>query len=135
VGVADGDTVTVLDSESQQHKIRLVGIDAPEKAMPYGQRSKQALSDLVYGNEVEVEIRNRDRYGREVGRILIHGKDANLAQIEAGMAWVYRQYLKELSPREANTYITAENTVRAIGRGLWGAPNPTPPWEWRKSKH
>ena len=92
VGVADGDTVTVLDASRQQHKIRLMGIDAPEKRMPYGNRSKQSLSDLIFDRQVQVEYNKKDRYGRTVGKIIVDGVDANLAQIKAGMAWHYKQY-------------------------------------------
>jgi endonuclease YncB( thermonuclease family) len=86
VGVADGDTVTVLDASRQQHKIRLMGIDAPEKKMPFGNRSKQSLSDLVFDRQVQVEYNKKDRYGRTLGKIIVDGVDANLAQIKAGMA-------------------------------------------------
>ena len=87
VGIADGDTVTVLDANRQQHKIRLAGIDAPEKTQPFGDRSKQNLSTLVFDKQVAVEWKKQDRYGRTVGKVLINGIDANLAQVKAGMAW------------------------------------------------
>jgi endonuclease YncB( thermonuclease family) len=132
VGVADGDTVTVLDGENTQHKIRLMGIDAPEKAMPFGQRSKQSLSGLIFGKEVQVEVRAKDRYKREVGRILLDGRDINLAQVQSGMAWVYRQYLKELTQDEAKAYVRAEEEAKGANRGLWSDAEPTPPWEWRR---
>jgi len=134
VGVADGDTITVLDAGEMQHKIRLMGIDAPEKAMPFGQRSKQNLSNLVFGKEVQLDIRSIDRYKREVAKVMVEGRDINLAQVEAGMAWVYRHYLKELTQEEASAYINAEDAAKAAGRGLWADPDPTPPWDWRKSK-
>ena len=78
--------IKVLDADKVQHVVRLSGIDAPEKKMPFGQRSKQNLSDLVYGKWVEVEGEKTDRYGRLVGKVLVNGKDANLAQVQAGMA-------------------------------------------------
>ena len=71
VGVADGDTVTVLDADKVQHKIRLAGIDAPEKSQPFGNRSKQNLSDLVFGKYVRVDWDKRDRYGRIVGKVWV----------------------------------------------------------------
>jgi endonuclease YncB( thermonuclease family) len=89
VGVADGDTITVLDANRQQHKIRLAGIDAPEKAQPFGDRSKQNLSALVFDKQVVVESNKQDRYGRTVGKVLVNEIDANLAQVKAGMAWWY----------------------------------------------
>src|SRR5574340_1302510 len=87
VGVTDGDTVTVLDEQRQQHKIRLAGIDAPEKRQPFGQRSKETLSDAVFGRSVSVEWDKFDRYGRIIGKIVVDTKDVNLRQVEAGLAW------------------------------------------------
>ena len=84
--VADGDTITVLDDNKVQHKIRLAGIDAPEKKQPFGQRSKQSLSDLVFDKAVTVETNKRDKYRREVGKVLVDGTDANLEQVKRDMA-------------------------------------------------
>ena len=81
VGVADGDTITVLDAGKVQHKIRLAGIDAPEKKQAFGQRSKESLSELAYDKTVEVEISKRDRYGRQIGKVLVNGRDVNLVQV------------------------------------------------------
>ena len=92
VGVADGDTITVLDADKVQHKVRLTGIDAPEKKQPFGNRSKQSLSDMVFNKIVTVETDKRDRYGRELGKVLAGGKDVNLEQVHAGMAWHYKAY-------------------------------------------
>lgn len=92
VGVADGDTITVLDADNVQHKIRLTGIDAPEKKQPFGNRSKQSLSDMVFNKTVTVETDKRDRYGRELGKVLADGKDVNLEQVRAGFAWHYKAY-------------------------------------------
>ncbi len=66
VGVADGDTITVLDADKVQHKIRLSGIDAPEKKQPFGNRSKDSLSELAFDKTVNVETSKRDRYGRQI---------------------------------------------------------------------
>ncbi len=82
VGVADGDTITVLDADKVQHKIRLSGIDAPEKKQPFGNRSKESLSDLAFDKTVNVETSKRDRYGRQIGKVLVNGRDVNLVQVE-----------------------------------------------------
>lgn len=134
VGIADGDTVTVLDAAQIQHKIRLMGIDAPEKKQAFGQRSKQHLSDLVSQKQVVVEYYKKDRYGRTLGKILIDGADANLEQVKAGMAWHYKHYQKEQSPDERVSYAEAENQARAGRKGLWVDAEPVPPWEWRRSQ-
>ena len=78
VGVADGDTITILDSSNTQYKIRLAGIDAPEKKQPFGNVSKKSLSDMVYGKQISVDYNKQDRYGRTVGKVIVDGVDANL---------------------------------------------------------
>ena len=90
VSVADGDTVTLLDTNLRQHKIRLSGIDAPEKRQPFGNRSRLHLGALVFGKQVTADCPKKDRYKRAVCRLEVDGVDANLAQIEAGMAWHYK---------------------------------------------
>ena len=133
VGVADGDTVTVLDDRKVQHKVRLAGIDAPEQGMPYGQRSKQYLSNLVFGKTVTLEGDKVDRYGRTVAKVLLNGRDVNLAQIAAGMAWHYKKYEREQSPADRQSYAAAEAEARAAKLGLWRDAAPLPPWEFRRN--
>ena len=132
VGISDGDTVTLLDANQRQYKIRLTGIDAPEKKMPFGQRSKEHLSDLVFSKGVQVETEKLDRYGRTLGKILLDRKDINLAMINAGLAWHYKKYQKDQSRSDLLLYAHAEEQARQQHIGLWRDPNPTPPWEWRK---
>lgn len=95
VAVADGDTVTVLDSINTQHKVRLAGIDAPEKKQPYGQVSKQHRASLVFDKTVTIETTKLDRYRREIGKVTANGRDANLKRLEAGLAWRYQKYADE----------------------------------------
>ncbi|WP_018078807.1 thermonuclease family protein [Thiobacillus denitrificans] len=134
VGLADGDTVTVLDAQRVQHKIRLAGIDAPEKGMPWGQKSKESLSDRVFRRIVIVEWQKQDRYGRLVGKIMVDGRDANLAQVADGMAWHYKDYQKEQTLDDRLRYAQAELDARNARRGLWADPEPVAPWAWRKMK-
>lgn len=134
VGVADGDTVTVLDGANTQHKIRLSGIDAPEKTQAFGMRSKQSLSDLVFDKQVNVETNKKDRYGREVGKILLTGQDVNLEQVTRGFAWHYKQYEREQSANDRKLYDFVEHAARADRRGLWIDVDPVPPWKYRHSK-
>jgi endonuclease YncB( thermonuclease family) len=131
VGISDGDTVTVLDSAKVQHRIRLGGIDAPEKAQPFGQKSKENLSRLVSGKLVVVETGKIDRYGRAIGKISIDGVDANLEQIKAGMAWHYKQYSNEQSATDRLAYARAEVRARQVKVGLWKDTTPMSPWDWR----
>lgn len=134
VSVTDGDTITVLTAEKKQHKIRLLGIDAPEKTQAFGQRSKQALSDLVYKKEVTIEYKEQDRYKRYLGKVLVDGKDANLEQVKAGMAWWYRQYKRSQTPEDQKAYADAEAVARGGKVGLWADKEPVPPWEFRRQK-
>lgn len=134
VGVTDGDTITVLDDQRTQHKIRLSGIDAPEKAQAFGQRSKEALSALVFGRRVTVDTEKQDRYRRAVGKVVIDGRDANLAMVLAGMAWHYKKYEGEQSPSDRLLYADAEREAREVRRGLWQDAAPTAPWDWRHNK-
>jgi len=132
IGVADGDTVTLLDDQKNQHKIRLQGIDAPEKAQAFGNKSKQSLHEMVHGKEVFVDVQKKDKYGRSVGKILVNQTDACLEQIKRGMVWHYKQYANEQSPEDRDVYAQAESTARAQSLGLWKDKSPTPPWAFRK---
>ena len=131
VVVVDGDTLVVLDGGEQQHKVRLAGIDCPERKQPWGQRAKQALSDHVFDNQVTVEWDKVDRYGRTVGKILTDDRDVNLALVRDGMCWWYRKYAGEQSTVDRGLYEAAETAARDKRRGLWTDPDPVPPWEWR----
>ena len=125
VGVTDGDTITVL-REREQVKVRLVEIDAPEKAQPFGSKSKQALSDLVHGQEVRVVEKGQDRNKRTLGRINRGDIDINAEMVRQGMAWVYREYASKKSP-----LLDLEREAKKERRGLWANNDPVPPWEWR----
>ncbi len=132
VKVADGDSITVLDNTTTQHRIRLQGIDAPEKGQPYGNASSKHLASLVAGKTVSVKWAKRDRYRRIVGFVIVDGQDVNLVQVKAGMAWFYRYYQRELSSEDRRRYATAENQARTDRLGLWQDKNPMPPWEFRR---
>jgi endonuclease YncB( thermonuclease family) len=134
VRVADGDTVTVLDSSNTQHRIRLEGIDAPESHQAFGAKSKKTLSDMVFGKDVTVVYKKTDQYGRLVGKITLDGKDINLEQLKAGMAWHYKEYQREQSPQDRELYARAEVEARAAGLGLWRDSDPVEPSEFRKEK-
>ena len=134
VGISDGDTVTVLDDSNTQTKIRLMGIDAPEKKQPFGNKSKESLSVLIFNKQVVVEFNKKDRYGRTIGKITVDGIDANLQQIRAGLAWHYKQYEKEQSVEDRALYAQAEEQARGERRGLWLDAEPIPPWSWRRQQ-
>lgn len=134
VSVTDGDTIKVLDSQNKEHKIRLGGIDAPEKSQPYGRASQKNLASLIAGKQVTVQASKTDRYGRTIGKVLVDGNDVNLEQVRAGYAWWYRYYKSDQSPEDQRAYETAEDSAKASQAGLWKDPNPINPYDWRKGK-
>ena len=134
VGVSDGDSVTVLDAKKTPYKIRLAGIDAPERAQAYGQKAKESLSDLVFGKSVDVEWSKQDRYGRIVGMVMLGGVDINLEQIKRGMAWHYKQYQNEQSPEDRVAYAQFESQARDKRLGLWRDPASIEPSVFRQKK-
>lgn len=132
VRVADGDTITLLDVNKVQHKVRLAGIDAPERTQPYGERSRESLDELVAGKIVIVETHKKDRYGRLVGKVLVDGHDVNIEQVRRGMAWFYREYAHEQPAIDRQNYDQAEIEAKDFRKGLWADKSPVPPWEFRQ---
>lgn len=131
VGVSDGDTITVLDDNKQRHVIRLMGIDAPEKAQAFGQKAKESLSELVFDRDVSVTWFKRDRYGRTVGQVRLDDTDVCLEQIKLGLAWHYKQYQREQSEDDRSRYADAEKEARSARIGLWVDDKPTEPSKFR----
>jgi endonuclease YncB( thermonuclease family) len=121
VAIADGDTLTVLDAAKNQHKIRLSGIDAPEKRQPLGSRSKENLSRLAFDKEVTVDWQKRDRFDRIVGKVMVEGQDVNLEQIKAGVAWHFKRYEEEQPLADRLSYAQAESEARASRRASGGS--------------
>ena len=128
VKVADGDTITVLAAANAQHKIRLYGIDAPESKQAFGQKSKEQLSNYVFGKDVVVKYKSRDKYGRVLGTVYVDGKDINLEMLKAGLAHHYKRY--DSTP----AYAQAEAEARQNKLGLWADKNPIEPYEFRKRR-
>lgn len=128
VGVKDGDTLVLLDAGRTPHTIRLAEIDAPESSQAFGKASKQSLSAMAYDRDATAHCKEKDRYGRQVCRIVVDGKDVNRAQVATGMAWVYRQYSKD------PLLIAAEMKARYQRAGLWADADPVPPWNYRRSR-
>ena len=126
VGVADGDTLNLLDAGQETTRVRLAGIDAPESSQDFGSRAKQALSDRVFGADVEVRVTDIDRYGRTVGDIIFEGSWINEELVRAGLAWHYTQYSSD------EGLARAELAAREAGAGLWSVAAPVPPWDYRR---
>ncbi len=132
VKITDGDTLYVLDANYKEHKIRLAGIDAPERKQAYGLASRKHLASIMAGQQVTVEYQKRDRYGRIVGKVLVAGIDVCLEQVKTGFAWHYKKYQHEQSLEDQRLYADAENKARHERLGLWRENNPMPPWEHRR---
>jgi micrococcal nuclease len=144
VGVADGDTVRVMRS-GRSVKVRLWGIDCPERAQPFGKRAKQFTSRAIFGRNVTVTPVTRDRYGRVIGKIswLVRAPPSKRPStapererrqlshqlLRAGLAWWYRRYAAD-----AEGLAQLERRARSLRRGLWADPEPTPPWRWRRKR-
>lgn len=135
VSVADGDTVTILSAARIQTRVRLVGIDAPERAQAFGTRARLALAALAYQQQVSVEYAKKDRYGRILGKLLVKGVDANLEQIKSGMAWHYKSYQRDQSGPDRLRYAQAELEAQSTGRGLWSERHAVAPWDFRKNQN
>ncbi len=126
VGVSDGDTITVLHN-GKGERIRLHGIDCPEKRQAFGKRAKQLTSNLVFGKTVTVQVLDRDRYGRTIGDVILpDGRVLNQELVKAGFAWWYRRYAPD-----DETLAQLEREAREATRGLWADSHAVPPWEWR----
>lgn len=129
VSIADGDTFTLLDAANQQVKVRLHGIDCPERAQDFGQVARQKLSDLVFNQPVKLDIKDTDRYGRAVAVVYtLQGLCVNEELLKSGLAWHYKQYDKN------EAWADLEQKARMLKTGLWSQPNPVAPWNWRKEK-
>ena len=132
VGISDGDTITVLDKLSKQYKVRLMGIDAPEKSQAFGNEAKQTLSNYIYNKEVRVEYKKLDKYKRIIGKVTLDGQDICLQMIVDGMAWHYKAYEKDQTKTDKELYREAEVKAREVNLGLWYEKQPVSPWLFRQ---
>ncbi len=132
IGVSDGDSVSLLDENNQVFKIRLHGIDAPEKKQDYGSVSKNFIGDMIYDKYVWVKTNGVDRYGRTIGIIYLNekmeGQSINEKSLENGMSWHYKKYDKNV------VWAALEVKARESKLGLWNMPNPIAPWSFRGSQ-
>lgn len=148
IGCTDGDTLTILDANKQQHVIRLFAIDSPEtschaqtdqndgscveQGQPFGKAAKRSLCELTFQKSVIVETQPGNSYGREIGTVWAGPINVNLEQVKRGYAWMYRQYAKRgLFPDEYAEMEHAEHEAQENGLGLWSVTGNIPPWEYR----
>ena len=131
VRIVDGDTI-VVELQRVRHKVRLSGIDTPERNQPWGDSATREMRRLVAGKGVAVDWYKRDRWGRLIGNVFVDGQDVGLLMVERGMAWHFKRYADEQTPADRDAYSAAEKAAQGARRGLWSDPEPVPPWEWRK---
>lgn len=132
VGITDGDTLTLL-VDRQTYKVRIAGIDAPEKRQPWGEKSKSNLSRLAFNQGAVAECPKVDRWGRQICKVTVNAVDVGLAQVKDGMAWWYRKYSKEQFADDQSAYESAELMAKLRRLGLWNDTNPLPPWDFRRA--
>lgn len=121
--VVDGDTIHVL-RDGKDVTVQLWGVDAPEAAQPYSDKSKTWVADRLAGKTVRVVEKDKDRFGRLVGQVFLEGNDISAELVRAGGAWAYVRFSKD--------YVSQEKMAREAKRGLWALPNPQAPWDWRR---
>ena len=129
VRIADGDTVSILDRNNKQHKVRLFGIDTPERDQPYGKAAKKTLERLIDGGSVDVVVVTTDRYGRKVGTLYRNGINIDVAMVASGYAWWYQYF----APHE-HALRAAQQQARERRLGLWADTHPIAPWDWRRKQ-
>ena len=144
VAISDGDTLTARCGKEggfTQLKVRLAGIDAPERGQAFGARAREALAGLTFGRPVDLHCRKTDRYGRRVCQVMVAPAskpdgpatvDAGLALLSVGLAWWYRDYAREQSVEEVARYASAEEEAKRRRVGLWRDVDPVAPWQWRR---
>lgn len=132
IGLADGDTITVLDSGKRSFRVRLAGIDAPERSQAFGSRARQHLASLVFRKRVLVEYEKVDRYGRIIGKVIVDSLDVNLEMVRKGLAWHYKAFASEQAPADHSAYAQAEKDAQRERLGLWADRNPVAPWDFRR---
>jgi endonuclease YncB( thermonuclease family) len=129
VSISDGDTFTAINKDNLQLKIRVFGIDAPEKKQAFGNKSREFLSSLIFGKSITIDVQSKDGYGRYLAYVYSpEGKDVSLLMIHEGMAWHFTKYDNN------GVYEAAQTLAKKAKRGLWADPSPVAPWDFRSNK-
>ena len=128
IKIADGDTLTLLTDSDKKIRIRLAGIDTPERKQPFGNTAKNVLAKLVFQKEIQIEVLTKDRYGRTVGIVFLDNQNVNYELVRKGMAWAYKRYTDD------GLLYKLEDEAKKRRIGLWADENPIAPWDWRRGK-
>jgi len=132
--VFDGDTIDVVDDKGRQFRVRLSGIDAPERGQPFAQRSGESLRRLLSGGPLSVDAVSVDRYQRLLAKVTCAGRDAGAEQIRSGLAWFY-PWTDSISASDRALYRGEEQAARSVHRGLWSDRDAVPPWQFRRAQN
>lgn len=125
--VSDGDTFTLIKADKTVAKVRLAGVDCPEKTQLFGQEAKQFTTNLILNKRVVVDVKNVDMYNRNVGTVILDDKtNLNKELVKNGLAWWYFSFSKDKELRNLQLKAMVNH------RGMWILPKPTPPWAYRK---
>jgi len=130
VGVTDGNTIRVMQAH-REVKVRLYGIDCPERGQPFTRKAKQFTPDMVFGKMVEIHRMDTDRYGRTVAVVAVDKQLLNEELVKAGLAWAYDFHC---SKPICESWKSFQLRARFEKNGLWGERNSVPPWEFRKKR-
>ncbi len=129
IHISDGDTYDILTEDNITHRVRMLGIDAPEKGQDFHRKATDYLKSLLYNQTVTIQFDNTDRYGRLLAfTYLSDGREASHEMIRAGYAWHYRQYNQDDDLKQL------EQEARQNKIGLWADPNPIEPWVERVNR-
>jgi len=126
VKIIDGDTFDILTKEKKTLRVRMNGIDCPERKQDFYQSAKNALSGYIFNKEVKLSITGYDRNKRAIAMVYHNGDNINLAMIRSGFAWHFKKYSTDTS------FAKAEQQARLARKGLWSMDHPVAPWEFRK---
>jgi len=128
IKISDGDTITILDNLNKTYRIRLYGIDCPEKGQDYFQVAKDYLGDLCFQKTVYIQIMHTDQYKRPVAKVYVDSLELNYLLLKEGLAWQYTAYDK------SRHYQKAQEEAKIKKKNIWSLRNPIAPWEFRKTK-
>ena len=132
VSIQDGDSFVARAGDGELLRIRIAGIDAPEKGQPYADVARQHLNDLIDGQTLHVEVIKDDPSGRKVANVYVDDRDIGLAQIEAGLAWHFKRYAADQRAPQRRAYARAEQRARDDRVGMWREPHLVEPWRYRR---
>lgn len=126
LGISDGDTVRVRVADYDETRLRLQGVDAPERDQPFGRAATRCLDDILRGGALTVDVYELDKYDRLVGSLYVDGERVDVQLVERGCAWWYRRY----APFDMEL-LSAQRRAKEARVGLWADPNPIEPERWR----